>query len=153
MITDDKKPSARIGAKPQVGHSRPQNDLLMTAKAMTQSVPYAPHAKPLSVSLYDMPRILRACIEAMRFWGIGRVAPRLIICLPGQAPIIEIRYFRALDAIEDAQWAGSSRGHDGSYDVYELDVGGLATLRWQKAQSIYSRLPVDIEEDCTCAEY
>jgi hypothetical protein len=67
--------------------------------------------------------------------GIGLVQVLAITARPGQPIRVEIRYFRGLDQIIDADLKHSGNGSDGRYEDYALAVGQMAEIRWRKRKS------------------
>lgn len=115
-------------------HSKSVNDLLQTAKAKTET---NRKPRPRLVCLHDIPSVLRACMDTLRFHGIGAVQVEQIIPKPGEPIVVDITYFRCLDRIEDAEWVRGAMGSTGTFDQFELRISDMAVLRWNKPRIGY----------------
>jgi len=126
-------PTAAPGRK-LPGHSLRNNDLLQAALATTDRPVIRPGIdRPLY--LFDLPKRLWQCLDALRFHGIGCVVPVLVCCNSTieKSPRLEItiRYFRALDGIADAECVSTRCDAGGRYQCFELAAGD-AVIKWSR---------------------
>lgn len=97
------------------------------ARRKLDSCTHYPHAGELC--LFDLPALIRRCIDALKAKGIGRVTLKCLLMVDGKLHL-HIHYFRALDALCAEQIATGVDG-TGHYEVFELATTDIAIV-WTK---------------------
>jgi hypothetical protein len=89
-------------------------------------------------SLFELPDLVRKCIDVLKDNGIGRVYPEKVTVLNGKLQV-HIAYFRALDTVRAEEF---NRGVDlkiGLYIQYRLPVCDQCEIVWTKKTGIWGR--------------
>jgi hypothetical protein len=82
----------------------------------------------MSLSLFDLPNLIRAALDALREEGIGRVEP-LAVFFPkeddGLTMVIQIRYFKALGQLQGCDTVRRYQDNSGEYQrlLYQVRPG------------------------------
>lgn len=91
------------------------------------------------LSLFDLPVLIRRCIDTLKVRGIGRTQLKCILIVEGKLQL-HIHYFNALDALGAEQF---ERGVDlryGLYLRYRLPVCSEVDIVWVKLTGIWSHV-------------
>lgn len=80
------------------------------------------------ISLFDMPALMRQCIDALKAKGMGRVELHHLVVVNGKLQL-HIKYFRALDRIGERIGIGYDV-QTGHYACFALPVNAVIEVVW-----------------------